>query len=154
MSQIIRAGLEHLDSLVPLFDAYRQFYQQPSDPARARSFLQARLRDGQSVVFVALEGEQALGFTQLYPTFSSVWLEPRWILNDLFVAPQGRGRGVGEALLQAALEFARASGAKGMQLETAVDNYPAQRLYERLGWTRETNFYTYWISTRPAEGPL
>lgn len=149
MSQIIRAGLEHLDLLVPLFDAYRQFYQQPSDPSRARSFLKARLEQQQSVVLLALDSGQALGFTQLYPTFSSVSLEPMWILNDLFVAPQGRKQGVGEALMQAALEFAGASGAKGMQLETAVDNYPAQRLYERLGWTRETGFYTYWIRTRP-----
>ena len=154
--QVIRAGGEQLDALAPLFDGYRQFYQQESDLEGARGFLKARLEKGESVIFLALDAAEgkALGFTQLYPMFSSVSMEPMWILNDLFVTPPGRKRGVGEALMQAAFEFARASGAKGMQLETAVDNHPAQRLYERLGWTRETNFYTYWIRTKAGQGPM
>lgn len=141
--QVIPAGLEHLEALAPLFDGYRQFYKQESDLTGAKAFLEARLQREESVVFLALEGTEALGFTQLYPSFSSVSMARLWILNDLFVNPAARGKGVGEALLARAAEFARETGAVGLQLETATDNYPAQGLYQRAGWRRETAFYTY-----------
>jgi len=141
--QVVHAGPEHLEALAPLFDGYRQFYKQASDVNAARAFLGARLQREESVIFLALESARGLGFTQLYPSFSSVSMRRLWILNDLFVSPEARGKGVGEALLARAAEFARDSGAVGLQLETATDNFPAQRLYERCGWKRETDFYTY-----------
>lgn len=105
--QVIPAGLEHLEALASLFDGYRQFYKQESDLTGAKAFLEARLQREESVVFLALEGTEALGFTQLYPSFSSVSMARLWILNDLFVNPAARGKGVGEALLARAVEFAR-----------------------------------------------
>lgn len=157
--KIARATAEHLEVLAPLFDGYRQFYEQASDLAGAKQFLEARIRLGQSAIFLALDssalaGQSGLGFTQLYPMFSSVSMEPMWILNDLFVAPYARKRGVGEALIEAAVGFARTSGAKGLQLETAVSNISAQRLYERMGWIRETDFYTFWFRTKPGSGAM
>jgi GNAT superfamily N-acetyltransferase len=143
MLTVIRATLDHLEELVPLFDGYRQFYQQVSDQAAARHFIQQRLAQDESVIFLAMLGEQASGFTQLYPSFSSVSMKRLWILNDLFVAPTARGQGIGEALLERARQFTLETGAKGLMLETAVDNLTAQRLYERLGWQRETQFYVY-----------
>lgn len=140
---LIRADLEHLDRLAPLFDAYRVFYEQPSDPAAARAYLWERLRNLESVIFLALERDQALGFTQLYPSFSSVSLEPVWIVYDLYVVPQARRQGVGRALMERARTFARESGAKALLLETAVDNLAAQALYESLGYVRDTGFYHY-----------
>lgn len=145
MVTVIRADLNHLDVLAPLFDGYRQFYKQPSDVDGARHFLSERLTKNESVIFLALEGSVGLGFTQLYPSFSSVSMKRQWILNDLFVAPEARKMGVGEALLERARQFAVETQAKGLTLMTAVDNYPAQRLYERMGWQRENNFYTYTI---------
>lgn len=144
--QVIRAGLEHLEALALLFDGYRQFYKQESDLTGVRAFLEARLQREESVVFLALEGTDASGFTQLYPSFSSVSMARLWILNDLFVAPGARGKGVGEALLARAAGFARETGAVGLQLETAADNFTAQRLYKRCGWKRDTEFYTYVFS--------
>lgn len=142
--RVMRAGLEHLDVLVPLFDGYRQFYQQPSNLEGAREFLSERLERGESVIFLALsDSAEGLGFTQLYPSFSSVSMRRLWILNDLFVAPMARKLGVGQALMERARAFALESGAKGLTLQTAVDNLPAQSLYESLGWRRETEFYTY-----------
>jgi GNAT superfamily N-acetyltransferase len=140
---ITRAALDHLDILTPLFDGYRQFYQQPSDLAGARQFLSERLSKNESVIFLALDGDTGLGFTQLYPSFSSVSMKRLWILNDLFVAPEARKRGVGEALMERARQFAIETGAKGLMLETAIDNYTAQRLYERMGWQRENDSYVY-----------
>lgn len=143
MVEVLRATFAHLDALVSLFDGYRQFYKQPSDLEGSRRFLQERLSKGESVIFLAQSGGQARGFTQLYPSFSSVSMKRLWILNDLFVVPEARGQGVGEALLERARSFAIETGAKGLMLETAVDNTPAQRLYERLGWQRDTHFYVY-----------
>jgi GNAT superfamily N-acetyltransferase len=142
--QIIQAVPEHLDVLVLLFDGYRQFYRQASDLEGAREFLSQRLERGESVIFLALsDSAEGLGFTQLYPSFSSVSMRRLWILNDLFVAPTARKLGVGQALLERARAFARETQAKGLTLQTAVDNLPAQALYESLGWQRETEFYTY-----------
>lgn len=132
---IRRATLDDLDTLVPLFDGYRSFYEQPLDSARARAFLDARLRRGESVVFLALlDDGAAAGFTQLYPFFSSVRAARVWVLNDLFVAAGARRRGVANALLDAATAFARDDGAIRLELETTHDNATAQALYRAAGW--------------------
>jgi ribosomal protein S18 acetylase RimI-like enzyme len=134
-----RATLADLDRLVPLFDGYRQFYRQPSQPVVCRDFLRARLERGESVVFLAFDDagpDTVLGFTQLYPGFSSVQARRIWWLNDLFVLPQARGRGAGRALLDAASAHARATGAACLMLETGDDNAYAQGLYERYGYER------------------
>ncbi|MDH5822127.1 GNAT family N-acetyltransferase [Luteimonas sp. RD2P54] len=136
---IRRATLDDLDALVPLFDGYRMFYSQPSDPALARDFLQQRLQRGESVVLLAERGDTAAGFTQLYPMFSSVRAARTWLLNDLFVAPGARGEGVGRALLDAAAAFGREHGAVGLELETTPDNRAAQALYRSAGWQPYTD---------------
>lgn len=140
--EIIPAHSAQLELLVPLFDAYRSFYGQPSDTAAARRFLGARLRAGESVIFLALM-DGPVGFTQLYPTFSSVSLERLWILNDLFVAPAARRKAVAGALLLRAQQHARETGAKGLTLQTARHNHAAQSLYEAHGWEKDTEFLTY-----------
>lgn len=137
-----RAGIEDLGALAPLFDAYRMFYGQSSDLDGARRFLRARLENGESVMFLA-EGKAALGFTQLFPLFSSVRMQRLWLLNDLFVAAQARRGGVATALLRAAHAFAAASGARGVLLETGVENRNAQALYEKLGYRKNTSTWFY-----------
>jgi len=131
-----KATVADLDSLVPLFDAYRQFYKQETDQEGARKFLTERLEGEESVVFLAFYGERPAGFTQLYPIFSSVGMRRSWLLNDLYVDVVARKKGVGERLLEEAKTWARATGASWMMLETAVDNHPAQALYEKNGWER------------------
>ena len=146
--KIVRAGNEHLDVLVPLFDQYRQFYKQPSNEKAARSFLGERLWNRESVVFLALEEKSGagLGFTQLYPVFSSTSMRRQWILNDLYVVPAARKTGVGEALMERARQWGRETGADGVSLETAIDNKTAQRLYEKLGYKRDEVFYRYFLA--------
>lgn len=142
--RIHQAGVHDLDAIVPLFDAYRQFYKQASDPDRARRFLHERFAHAESVIFLAVDQDgAALGFTQLYPLFSSVRCVRTYLLNDLYVAPAARACGVGASLLTAAAEFARSIGAANLSLSTAVDNIVAQKLYESLGWKRETDYYEY-----------
>lgn len=142
MLTIKKAQAEDLESIVPLFDAYRVFYKQDSDIELARHFISNRLLKGESVIFLAKEDQEAVGFTQLYKTFSSVTAEHSWILNDLYVKQNTRGAGVGERLLKRAQKFALDDDAKGLALETANEN-PAQKLYERLGWELEKDYLHY-----------
>ena len=144
--EVREATVEDLNLLVPLFDAYRQFYRQPSEPERAGRFLQERFEYSQSVIFLSFEGTAAVGFTQLYPSFSSGAMARIFILNDLFVAPGARCRGVGSALLRAAAEYARDAGAVRLVLSTELTNATAQSLYERLGWKRDTAFCVYQLT--------
>lgn len=147
MNLVIRqATVSDIDQLVPLFDGYREFYRQPSEPERIRKFLLDRFEHNQSVVFVAIKDGAAVGFTQLYPSFSSGALARIFILNDLFVEPRARKNGVGGALLEAAADYGRRLGALRLVLSTEETNTYAQALYERLGWRRNADFRTYQLS--------
>jgi GNAT superfamily N-acetyltransferase len=147
MELVIRqATVSDLDELVPLFDGYRQFYRQASEPDRIRKFLLDRFEHNQSVIFVALKEGALVGFTQLYPSFSSGALARTFILNDLFVDPGARLIGAGSALLKAAAEYGQRVGALRLVLSTEVTNMRAQSLYEKLGWKRNTEFCAYQIT--------
>jgi GNAT superfamily N-acetyltransferase len=141
---IRRAGAEDVAVLVPLFDAYRQFYGQPHAPEPARAFLEARLRNAESTVFIAEDTHGVVGgFAQLFPLFSSVSLARSFVLNDLFVAEPFRRRGVARQLLSSAVDFCRGAGAARVSLSTAVGNGPAQALYEACGWARQSDYHGY-----------
>lgn len=144
-----RADASHLDPVARLFDAYRGFYGQPSNLQQSRDFIAERIALDESAIFLALDDDgAALGFVQLYPTFSSIDAHRTWLLSDLFTAPAARGRGVGTLLMNTARTFALSTGAKGLVLETATDNFGAQRLYESLGYVRDTGYYTYMLDLK------
>ncbi|MBO0355603.1 GNAT family N-acetyltransferase [Muricauda ruestringensis] len=143
----IKKSESHL--VIGLFDKYRVFYKQEPDLALAKEFIQARLNNDESIIFVAIKEGQPVGFTQLYPKYSSVRTTLNWILNDLYVETRYRKMGVGEKLISTAMDFAQKRGSKFVELSTAVDNIIAQGLYERIGFqkqTPETDFYTYRIN--------
>jgi AcrR family transcriptional regulator/GNAT superfamily N-acetyltransferase len=141
---IRRAVSEDVPVLDRLFDLYRQFYRQPADREAAGRFLTERLAAGESVVFIAENARgRAIGFTQLYPAICSVAMARYWVLYDLFVERSARAEGVGRALMERAREHAVSTGAVRIDLETAVDNLGAQRLYESLGYVREQAFHKY-----------
>src|SRR6516164_182621 len=97
MLSVRRATIADLDVVVPLFDAYRRFYRAAADLEGARRFLLDRFSHNQSVIFLAFDGDIPIGFTQIYPSFSSVSMARIFILNDLFVSPEARSRGAGAA---------------------------------------------------------
>ncbi|HEY8606757.1 MAG TPA: GNAT family N-acetyltransferase [Noviherbaspirillum sp.] len=141
--KVRQAGLGDAEVIAPLFDGYRQFYAQAPDPALALSFIRERLALLESVIFLAEDASgRVLGFTQLFPSFSSVGARRIWVLNDLFVDSAARGTGVGRALLDAARTHAALTGALRIELATAHDN-PAQKLYESQGYLRETGVLHY-----------
>ena len=146
MFTIDQATHHDIDRLAPLFDSYRQFYGQRSDIAAARAFLLDRFRHAESIIFIASRDGVGIGFTQLYPSFSSIALTRIYVLSDLFVATDARKLGAGRLLLKAAAEFGRSIGAHQLTLETAKTNLAAQALYEACGWEKDTEFYVYQIS--------
>jgi ribosomal protein S18 acetylase RimI-like enzyme len=147
MTHTIRqATVDDVEQLVPLFDAYRQFYGRTSDVAAARTFLLARFSNRESTLFIAHQGETAIGFAQLYPSFSSVSLARIFILNDLFVQEQARRTGVASSLLSAAASFAVSLGAVRLSLSTALTNDAAQALYRSAGWNRDQQFSVYHLA--------
>lgn len=139
------ATLADLDIVAPLFDAYRQFYEQPGDPARAADFIRDRLQAGDSVILLACASPASavVGFCQLYPLFCSIEAKPIYQLSDLFVVPHARRTGAGRALLLAAERFSAEKGRVRMELTTARTNHTAQAAYESLGWVRDDVFLTY-----------
>ncbi len=143
MIDVRKVDLNSLQVAAKLFNAYRVFYEQPSDLAGAEAFLKARIENKESIIYIAYKGETAVGFTQLYPSFTSVGMQRVWVLNDLFVDSHVRKMGVGEALIEKAKTLGKETGAKWVQLETAVDNVVAQGLYDKTGFKRAEGFYHY-----------
>jgi len=145
---IVQASLGDLQDVAELFNQYRVFYGQESNPAGAEAFLFQLMEHRESVVLLAREenGRQPVGFVQLYPTYSSISMQRSWVLNDLFVLEKWRKQGIGRKLLDAAADMARLTRAKGLALETAPDNHSAQKLYESLGYVRDTEFFHYYLT--------
>jgi GNAT superfamily N-acetyltransferase len=141
--EIRRATWADLDAVARLFDLYRQFQKQSSDPAGARIFIGERLKRGESAIFLAEDAGSPLGFAQLFPSFSSVGMTRTFTLNDLYVLSEARGRGAATALLDAAARFAQGEGASRLMLLVATDNSAAEQLYIREGWQREDGFFIY-----------
>ena len=139
---IRQATLNDLEQLSQLFGQYRVFYGQPFEPDLCKIFLEERLSKEESVIFIALDKNDYAGFTQLYPSFSSVGMKKIWILNDLFVAAGHRQKGIAWDLINQVVAYSRLTSRKKVVLSTAYDNFNAQKLYEKLGFTRE-DFYNY-----------
>jgi ribosomal protein S18 acetylase RimI-like enzyme len=144
---VCRAKFENLPEIAQLFNAYREFYQQPDDLPLAFDFIEKRFINDESVVFYAKDEDgKYLGFTQLYPSFSSVSAKRIWVLNDLFVSAEIRNSGVGHMLLERAREFATETESKGIALQTTLDNTRAQKLYESLGYQKDKGYYAYFLT--------
>lgn len=142
-----------LPAVAALFDAYRQFYEQPADASLALQFIGDRMRKQESMILVAQVADAAesiVGFCQLYPSFCSVIAQPILTLYDLYVAPQARQTGAGRALMQAAHAHARQNGFARLDLSTARTNHKAQALYESLDWVRDEVFLYYNKTVSPA----
>jgi len=139
------ATLADAAAVAALFDAYRIYYEQSSDLAGAERFIAERLRNRESVIYLALDEGRPVGFTQLYPFFTSVGMKRAWVLNDLYVTEDYRNRGVGKALIAAAQDLARSTSAKWIMLQTYTSNVNAQALYEKLGFEKDTSSYYYYL---------
>ena len=145
--KIIQANETHIDQVVELFDAYRVWYRKPSDKATARDFLLERIQSKESIIYAAEnENGQLVGFTQLYPIFSSTRMRRMWLLNDLFVHPESRGKGISKMLINQAKDLAKSNNACGILLETEKSNDIGNQLYPRMDFELESNNFYFWTN--------
>lgn len=143
MIEIKEAQLEDIPLIAPLFDNYRQFYRQKSDLKGAYSFLSERLKAKDSLIYIAFKDGAAVGFTQLYFLFSSVSMQPMYLLNDLYVVEASRKQGVATSLIDTVKKRCVKERQKGIALQTETTN-PAQKLYESLGFIKDPDLYYFW----------
>jgi GNAT superfamily N-acetyltransferase len=142
--KIKKANIQDLENLVKLFDAYRVFYELPSDLDNSRRFLSERISKFDSEIFVAeYETNQLVGFVQLYPLFSSTRMKRLWLLNDLYVMPEHRGKGISKELMERCKSLARESNACGLMLETAKSNRIGNQLYPSCGFVLDQDHHYY-----------
>lgn len=144
--KISLAESKDIPQLAKLFDQYRIFYEQTPDIDKATSFIKQRIENQDSVIFIAKDKEAMTGFTQLYPSFSSVSMKPIWILNDLFVIESYRKKNVAKQLMEAAREHALKTKAIRISLATQFSNSPAQKLYKSMGYKKDDTFIHFNLS--------
>ncbi len=145
---IRKAQLEDLDNVARLFDMYRVFYRKDSDILGAQTFIKERLTDEDAVIFVCQNNDQKLvGFTQLYPIFSSTRMKRLWLLNDLYIEKDHRGKGLSKKLIEKCKELAAETNACGLLLETEITNEIGNSLYPSVGFKKNTvtNFYEWTV---------
>ena len=106
-----KATIHDLPQLAELFDQYRIFYHKESDIPAAESFLKERIEKADSEIFVAENDGKLIGFVQLYPLFSSTRMKRYWLLNDLFVNENYRGKGFSKELIEETKELAKSTNA-------------------------------------------
>ena len=145
--KIIQANETHIDQVVNLFDAYRVWYGKPSDKDAAHDFLLERMKSKESIIYVAEdENGKLVGFTQLYPIFSSTRMKRMWLLNDLFVQPESRGKRVSKILINEAKKLAKSNNACGILLETEKSNDIGNHLYPSMDFELEGNNFYFWTN--------
>ena len=141
--EIYQATIKNLEEITQLFNQYREFYHQPGDLDGAKVFISERLERRDSIIFVAVKQNKSIGFTQLYPSFSSISMKRTWILNDLYVIPEARQEGVGQKLINAAINLCKETKANSLSLQTAPDNDRARKLYEKNGFILDSEYDPY-----------
>lgn len=142
--EIFEAAPFDLPQLSKLFDEYRIFYKQPSDLEAAKKFLEERLKLKQSIIYIAFDNDEAVGFVQLYPIFSSVQLKRLWLLNDLYITENYRRKGLATLLIERCKALVKSDQSGGILLETASDNDAANRLYVKEEFIKTSNHFYYW----------
>lgn len=145
LMKIREAKMSDLDNLSVLFNSYRMFYGKESDLKVANQFLRSRIQEKNSKIFVCDVNNNLTGFAQLYPLFSSTRASKYWLLNDLFVDAQERGKGYSKQLINEAKKLVLNTNACGMMLETEKNNKIGNSLYPSVGFkiNRLSNFYEW-----------
>ena len=145
---IKEATVKDSEKIGEVFDLYRQFYKKNPDKIISIEYIKQRLTNKESTIFFVEEDNVCIGFVQLYVTFDSLELGKKVVLYDLFVRSEHRKKGIGAMLMNTSKDFAENNNITGIELSTAISNGKAQSLYESLGYERDNEFYSYYLSTK------
>ena len=130
-----------IEDIVDLIEQYRNFYNAPAkNRVELIDFFKIRLKNDQSIIWVAFEGNKPVGFAQIYRSYTTVGLGQLWVLNDLYVAKDSRRRGIANLLVSTVLSDAKKEGISRADLKTAADNFPAKKLYDIIGFEKDELF--------------
>jgi GNAT superfamily N-acetyltransferase len=140
---IKQATIQDLSKLVPIFDDYREYFNQTKNPVMVEQFLFEKFEHLESVIFIAQQQEKVVGFAQLYPIFSSLTLQRVWLLNDFFIAEEYRGSGVGTQLFTEVKEYTLLTRSKGIELSVEHTNKKAWSFWEKQGFKMDQEFRYY-----------
>ncbi|MFP7298812.1 GNAT family N-acetyltransferase [Neobacillus niacini] len=140
---IRQATIQDLPQIVPVFDAYREYFKQDKNPEKVEEFLFDRFEHLESVIFIAEQKGEVIGFAQLYPVFSSLTLQRVWLLNDFFIIEEFRGSGVGTQLFKTVKELTVLTKSKGIELSVEHTNQKAWRFWEKQGFMLDEDFRYY-----------
>jgi GNAT superfamily N-acetyltransferase len=128
-----------LDALLPLLRGYCDFYGVAPPDADLVALSRALIADPdhEGVQLIARDQSgRAVGFATIYWSWETLDAGRIGVMNDLFVAPEARGTGLAEALIEACRRRAAERGAQRLTWQTAHDNHRAQAVYDRIGATR------------------
>ncbi|MBP9681786.1 MAG: GNAT family N-acetyltransferase [Bacteriovorax sp.] len=139
-----QANIADIPKILPLFNAYRQFYRHDIDPA-SEKFLRDRLNNKESLIFYAEDANGVQGFIQIYPSFSSRSLGPTWILNDLYVKPDARRKKIAWKLFDESIHLARETKIHSVSLSTLIPNISAQEFYKKYGFKKDNDFFHFYF---------
>jgi GNAT superfamily N-acetyltransferase len=149
MTTLVRQAEQHdATELTRLFALYRQFFTETLDLEGSQRFIDERLRLGDSVIIVAVDGERPIGFLQLYPLFSSWYAKRIWFLSDLYVDEAFRNANIGRALVEYAKQFAHDGGSASIMVEIPHSEPHLVKFYQELNFTRDKVFdlYRYYLT--------
>jgi GNAT superfamily N-acetyltransferase len=128
------ARTDEIEEMLPLIRAYCEFYETEPDDEGLRSMFETLINEpSQGAIFIARDGGKAVGFATLDWKWSSLKAARIGYLEDLFVDPQARGRGIADALIEVCAARCRELGMPAMEWLTAPDNHRAQKVYDRTG---------------------
>jgi ribosomal protein S18 acetylase RimI-like enzyme len=133
---IRRAAPADATEVARLLHDFNVEFDDPTPPVRELAgHCERLLGEGEMTVLLAGEGPDGLALLRLRP---SPWTgAEEAYLQELYVVPARRRQGIGEALLRATIETARAAGATSIDLNTGETDTSARALYEKLGFTNE-----------------
>ncbi|HEY6638562.1 MAG TPA: GNAT family N-acetyltransferase [Solirubrobacterales bacterium] len=132
--EIRPARTDEIEEMLPMIRAYCEFYETEPNDEGLRSMFETLISEpSQGAVFIARDGGKAVGFATLDWKWSSLKAARIGYLEDLFVDPEARGRGIADALIEVCAERCRELGMPALEWLTAPDNHRAQKVYDRTG---------------------
>ena len=134
-----------IDQVAVLLEEFRLLYGAPPDLEKTLQYLKDRFENEQSKIFIALDGNEYLGFCQMYPTFSSISLKKLYILKELYVVKSHRKKGVAKELIQHAEKSAKRFNTIGLIIETRITNQSALKFYDSVGYLKEGEHIYYYL---------
>lgn len=138
-----QATIKDLPKIVPIFDSYREYFKQQKNPLKVESFLFEKFVHLESVIFIAEQESEVIGFAQLYPIFSSLSLERVWLLNDFYISEEYRNNGIGKQLFAKVKEFTLLTKSKGIELSVEHTNRKDWKFWEKQGFRIDDEFRFY-----------